>query len=370
MAGNILIALFVLFSLIRLAYFIFFFSRIWRLRTERQAPEWLPPVSVLVCAKNEAANLRDHLKLLLIQQYPRFEVIVVDDQSEDDSLRELELYQKRNKNLRIISIKPGFNKPWPGKKFAVLQAVKAATYEHIVVTDADCRPDSFHWLSRLMAHQLSETRMVLGYGPFQEHPGMLNRLIRYENLHTAMQYFSYALAGLPYMGVGRNLAFRKEDYLNWKPSAASLAIASGDDDLFVNAFASASNTELCADKETFMYSEPERTYIGWLRQKTRHIRAGEFYKPVHKRLLGLYGLSYSGMYFSFLMLVLLQFELKWVVPYLLLWQLLALGLSLRAFKVFQAMNLALWFPVTDLLLAIQGLIVYLLALTKKSDRWK
>ncbi len=348
----------------------FFFSRIWRLRTERQAPQWLPPVSVVVCAKNEAGNLRDHLKLLLIQQYPGFEVIVVDDQSEDDSLHELELYQKRNKNLRVISVKPGFKKPWPGKKFAILQGVKAASYDHIVVTDADCRPDSFNWLSKLMGHHLSGTRIVLGYGPFQEHPGMLNRLIRYENLHTAIQYFSYALAGKPYMGVGRNMAFRKEDYLKWKPSESSLSIASGDDDLFVNATASSSNTEVCADKETFMYSEPKRTYTGWLRQKTRHLRAGAFYKPAHRQLLGLYGLSFSGMYICFMALVFLQYELKWVVPYLLFWQLLAVLLILRAFKVFQAMSLVFWFPVTDLLLSIHGVIIYLLVVTKRSDRWK
>ena len=102
--------------------------------------------------------------------------------------------------------------------------------------------------------------IVLGYGAYKKYPGILNKLIRFETFHTALQYFSYALAGKPYMGVGRNLSYRKEAFLRNKGFSAINHIPSGDDDLFINMIATKTNTAIVIDKEAHTLSEPHKTW--------------------------------------------------------------------------------------------------------------
>jgi len=169
--------------------------------------------------------------------------------------------------------------------------IKEAKYEIVLLTDADCVPASEFWMQKMQDGYHNGIEVVLGYSPYKRSPGFLNKIIRFDTFHTALQYFSYALAGLPYMGVGRNLSYKKDVFLRNKGFSAINHLPGGDDDLFINKVATAKNTAIVVDPDTFTLSEPKKTFGEWYKQKTRHYSTAKYYKPLHKFLLGMYSFS-------------------------------------------------------------------------------
>ncbi|GAB4498747.1 MAG: glycosyltransferase [Saprospiraceae bacterium] len=265
------------------------------------------PISVIICARNEADNLRRFLPKILEQEYPgEWEVVVVDDASEDDTPAVLQFFQGKTPRLRVVRIS---EKKQPGKKHALAQGIAAAKSDSLLLTDADCEPASPHWLARMAAalNEKPKTEIVLGYGPMREGKGWLNGWSRFETAHTAIQYFSFALAGMPYMGVGRNLAFKRQVYERAGGFAAHADLPSGDDDLLVNGAAHARNTAICLHPEAFMFSESKKTWRGWARQKRRHLTAGHRYQTRHQAVLTLLSLSHTLHFFLLAVLLLAGF---------------------------------------------------------------
>lgn len=265
------------------------------------------PISVIICARNETDNLRRFLPKILAQEYSgEWEVVVVDDASEDDTPAILQFFQEKNSRLRVLRIA---EKKQPGKKHALAQGIAAAKFDSLLLTDADCEPASPHWLARMAAAlgEKPETEIVLGYGPMREGKGWLNSWSRFETAHTAIQYFSFALAGMPYMGVGRNLAFKRQVYERAGGFAAHADLPSGDDDLLVNAAAHARNTAICLHSEAFMFSESKKNWRDWARQKRRHLTAGHRYRPRHQAVLTLLSLSHTLHFFLLAVLLLAGF---------------------------------------------------------------
>ena len=242
------------------------------------------PLSVVICARNEEENLRQYLPKILAQDYPTFEVILVNDYSEDDTKWLLRDLSAQHPNLKVVEIAEHVRLKH-GKKFAVTLGIKAAQYEHLVFTDADCIPQSDQWLKHMGSSFDGGEEIVLGYSPYFKKPGLLNALIRFETFHTAMSYLSYALRGNAYMGVGRNLAYTKSLFFRGKGFAAHMHIASGDDDLFVNQNATPHNTVICIHPEAQVWSAPKTTFSTYGKQKTRHAGASKAYKASHRRML-------------------------------------------------------------------------------------
>jgi glycosyltransferase involved in cell wall biosynthesis len=252
----------------------------------------LPGVTIVVCAHNEHMNLRDLVPFLASQDYPDFEVLVMDDRSTDDTDRLLEELAVDYPNVRTIRVDKEYGHVTP-KKYALTIALKKAQYPIVLLTDADCRPTSRNWL-RLMiaAGQEKQKQVVLGFSPYVRYPGLLNFLIRSETLSTAVQYLSLALAGKPYMGVGRNLSYSKDLFFGNKGFYSHMNVLGGDDDLFINEVATAQNTTVSLHSDTFMWSEPKHSWREWSRQKRRHLNVGKFYKWGDKFRLGLIALSH------------------------------------------------------------------------------
>lgn len=355
---------------IQVAYYLFFFLRLNFVRSFKGLPEFLPPASVVICARNEAANLRQNLKVVLIQQYPQFEVIVVNDGSTDDTLDVLAEYYKRNTNMKLISLPAGGDRPYAGKKLALKKGIEAASFDTIVVTDADCRPSTTAWLAKMVGAYLHDTKIVLGHSPFEKQPGLLNKLIRYENFITALQYFGFAAAGLPYMGVGRNLSYRKSLFEGFKGFDKKPGLVSGDDDLFINAVATGKNTTLCIDKDAFMVTRPESTIQAWLNQKRRHLRTGFSYKWHHQLLLFLFALGKFAFYTTFI--VALTTSKPWylaagVFTGVVLLQTL---ISWRIFTKLGVGDLKIFSPILDIAYSFYLLLIFFLLLLKPKDHWK
>jgi len=249
-----------------------------------QGGSW-PPVSVIICAKDEETNLEKNLPAVLNQDYPDYEVIVVNHGSADDSDMVLKRLQQQHDHLKTTEIKRD-QKFTHGKKLAVTVGIKKATHEWLLFTDADCYPTTRNWIRSMARHFDDKTSVVLGYGGYQPRGGFLNALIRFDTLTIALQYFSYALRGFPYMGVGRNLAYRKSAFFHNKGFAGHYHIESGDDDLFVNQTAVKANTRVEISHDSIVLSEPHYTFTNWFKQKTRHLTTAPFYKsPTRWRLI-------------------------------------------------------------------------------------
>lgn len=308
----------ILLTAIQVFYYLYFFRRVayYKNEPEKESSQQ-HPVSVIICARDEDRNLAINLPGVLVQEYATtHEVIVVNDNSVDDSRYVLEELQKTFKQLQIVELSQEA-KGIAGKKFPLSIGIKEAKHEIVLLTDADCVPATEHWLQKMQAAFGENTEVVLGYGAYQKAPGFLNKAIRFETFHTALQYMGYALAGKPYMGVGRNLAYKKALFFKNKGFSSINHIPSGDDDLFINQVATKSNTQVVVDPAAFTLSKAKSTWKDWKRQKNRHYSTGKYYKKSHQFLLGLYTASFF-LFYPMLVASVVFFDWRWsLIPLLL-----------------------------------------------------
>lgn len=326
-------------------------------------------VSVIICAKNESAQLKKNLPLILEQDYSEFEVIVVNDCSEDDSADYLYAMAVQYSKLQIRDIKQG-SKLIQGKKYPLTLGIKAASYDKVLLTDADCSPVSNQWIHSMMGTYTNDKEIVLGYAPYEKKEGFLNKCIRFDTFYSALQYLSFAKSGLPYMGVGRNLSYVKKLFFANNVFVKRPELFSGDDDLFVNAVAQGSNTTVQLAKESFMISEPKTTWEGWAHQKYRHLSTARYYRSIHKFLLALLPTVHVAFY-AFLILTILyspfwQYALillcgRWIIEGLIFYP---------AMKRLNEKDIFLLFPLFDLLLCVYYIRFISPALVTKTPKWK
>ncbi len=365
----ILFYLFIGVVAIQLFYFLVVFGKFAYAKLQKSAPKKIP-ISVIVCAKNEEENVAKFIPILAEQDYPDFEIILIDDASSDSTLDLFEEFEKQYSNIRLVKVvnNEAF---WGNKKFALTLGIKAAKKEYLLFTDADCYPTSKDWIKEMSSNFTTEKTIVLGYGAYEKIAGsFLNKLIRFETLLTAVQYFSWAKMGHPYMGVGRNLAYKKEDFFNVNGFIDHMKIRSGDDDLFINQAAKGSNTTICFSPKSITYSQPKNTLKDWFIQKRRHVSTAQFYKAFDRMQLG--GFYASQLLFMGLSIVLLAFQYQWIVVvsligfrYLFSW--LTLGFAAGKLKEKDVMY---WFPILEWSLIVLQLNVYLTNLFSKPVHWK
>lgn len=307
----ILLALLALVVFVQLLYYWMIYSRLAFFKQKNEFARNDQPVSVIVCARDEYYNLKENLPKLLQQDYPVFEVVVVNHGSEDDTQYLLRDMALDFPNLKIVNVPQDLNF-FTGKKFPLSIGIKSASYEILLFTDADCVPASNQWIRKMAANFTGETEIVLGYGAYARQGGILNRLIRFDTLRIAMNYLSFAKAGIPYMGVGRNMAYRKSLFYRQNGFISHYRIPSGDDDLFVNKAATSTNTRIEIGKETQTFSKPNQHFSQWIRQKRRHLVSGGLYKTSHIIFLGIFAVSQSLFWILSIGLAILWY-LPWVV---------------------------------------------------------
>lgn len=367
----ILPALFSIFLLLQLYYLLFVYRKlkVYKIKGLKEDSEY-PPLSVIVCARNEESNLRMYLSEILEQEYPLYEVIVVNDCSSDDSNWVLKEFKQRYKHLRTIDISENVHTRH-GKKFAVTLGVKGASHEHLILTDADCYPQSNQWLKYMAQEFKGDVEIVLGYSPYTRLKGLLNKYIRYETFQTAINYLGYALKRNAYMGVGRNLAYTKKLFFKGRGFATHMHIPSGDDDLFVNQNATRSNVAICIHPDAMVWSNPKSTYRAYLRQKKRHFGAGSAYRSKHKFMLSMQALGFIFFYLSAILVLILQ-------PYF--WPIVAVGYVARSLlqaiiyiplmKKLHVRELIIWLPALEIFHFLYISYMGFTSLFRKNVHWK
>lgn len=302
---------FILASVVQLFYYLRYFRLLAFYRKKERRSLREHAVSVVICARDEADELEVNLPGVLVQSYKStHEVVLVNDNSQDDTKYLLDGLYKQFRQLHIVELKQEAMHI-PGKKFPLSVGIKSAKHEVLLLTDADCIPSSEHWLKKMQDGFAHDIEIVLGYGAYKKRKGLLNKIVRFDAFHTALQYLSSALAGSPYMGVGRNLAYKKELFYRQKGFAAHHHLPGGDDDLFINATATSSNTAVVIDPEAFTYSTPPVSWSTWMAQKERHNSTGKYYKWQHRLMLGIYMTSHF-IYYPLFILSLLTFDYRWV----------------------------------------------------------
>ena len=367
--GNIIFLVFCVITFIQLFYYLFFFLRLAIHKTEAKNVSQTHPVSVIICARDEAANLVKNLPGALVQKYKTtHEVIVVNDNSLDESKYILEEYQREFKQLQLVELKQEA-RFIPGKKFPLSVGIKTAKHEIVLLTDADCVPASEFWIEKMQDGFKDGIEIVLGYGAMHKKKGFFNKMVRWETFHTALQYLSYAKSGMAYMGVGRNLSYKKSVFFRHKGFSAHNHVPGGDDDLFINNAATKKNTTIVIDKDSFTLSAPATSWKQWIRQKRRHYTTSKYYKPLHKFLLGLYAFSLFLFYPLFI-----------VSLFIFSWKLTLIAFAIRfivqAFVIFKTTNkldekdLFPWFVFFDVWMFFYYLFFSGSLFTKPVKKWK
>lgn len=289
--AKLIFLIFCIITFIQLFYYLFFFLRLALFKSPSKSISQTHPVSVIICSRDEAANLVKNLPGALVQKYrTTHEVIVVDDNSLDESKYIIEEFQRKFRQLQFVELKQEA-RFIPGKKYPLSVGIKTAKHEIVLLTDADCVPASEFWIEKMQEGFTDGIEIVLGYGAMHKTKGLLNKLVRWETFHTALQYLSYAKSGITYMGVGRNLSYKKSVFFRHKGFSAHNHVPGGDDDLFINKAATKTNTTIVVDKDAFTLSAAPKTWKQWISQKKRHYTTSKYYKTGHKFLLGLYALS-------------------------------------------------------------------------------
>jgi glycosyltransferase involved in cell wall biosynthesis len=362
-----LLYIFLISLFIQLVFFLLIFSRLAFFKQKNPILKEHKGVSIIVAAHNEIENLKKLIPVLLAQNYIDFEIILADDRSEDgteDFIRK----KFTDQRLSLIRIDEADKNTNP-KKNALSKAIALSSKEIILLTDADCMPLSNEWISEMIRPIHEGKEIVLGYSQYEYKPGLLNLLIRYETFYTAVQYFSLALTGNPYMGVGRNLCYLKKTFLENKGFEGHQHITGGDDDLFIRDISKKDNVGICLSKAGQTASIPKTDFNSWLIQKRRHLSAGRHYKAKDRMILSLLSLSQILFWISLFALTILHVDLSFIIIGFLLRT--SVFIAIFALILNKLEDRIKWYvlPFLDLFYVIYYIAAGLMTLSSKNIRW-
>ena len=350
-----------------LFYYLYFFVRV--LGGQKKGDGFKRSVSVIICARNEADNLSQGLVKILQQDYPHYEVILVDDGSDDETQEIMQDAANTYPFVHFYRLDIDKN-IYPGKKYALDFGIRKANNEIILVTDADCEPVGNSWIAKMLEPFDNKTDLVLGFGPYYKRDSIQNRVARYECIYTAIKYFSFAKAGIPYMGVGRNMAYKKQAFLDNNGFDSHIHVPSGDDDLFVREIAKKGNTKIQLDKASFMWSEAAIGWRAFVRQKHRHLSVGFYYKPLLKIMLGIDMLSVYTFIASFILLLITNKLSKFLIIILMCKLLVHTILFALVYRKMHYRCNALLTPLVDFLHIISYFYISIKVLINKTIIWR
>ena len=364
---TVLLYTFVALAVIQILYYFSFLSFLFHKSSKKK--ENTVPISVIVCAKNEAENLKNLIPKILQQEYSSFELVLINDASTDHTLEILEKFKEHDSRIKIVNVENN-EAFWGNKKYALTLGIKAASNDYLLFTDADCVPASNQWIQKMSLEFSDKKSIVLGYGKYESRKNsFLNLLVRYETLLTAIQYFSYAKLGSPYMAVGRNLAYKREEFYRVKGFINHIQVRSGDDDLFIRDAATKQNTTISIEPESFTISKAPKSFTEWFRQKRRHISTAKHYKFKHRFLLGLFFIS------KFLFLTLTPILFFWLpievmlsttIAYFIL-NYIIIGVSAKKLKETQV---TYFLPFLEIFLVLFQITIFIANTISKPTHWK
>jgi glycosyltransferase involved in cell wall biosynthesis len=351
---------------IKLAYWILIFVRsAFYDYNKAEKSGTLPGVSVVICYKNEKNTIDNTIRDILLQQYPEFEIIAVNDCSTDGS----DEIVGNMKDPKLVSITVSAD--MHGKKLALSEGISHSRYDHILVTDADCRPASVHWIQRMAATLMNEkASVVAGFSPMEPANTFIGRFSAFETLMTALQYMSYALAGIPYMATGRNMMYKKSVFHKYADTLY-FSTPAGDDDMLIQNAAVHEKTGLCFHRDAWVYTFPKKDAASFLKQKLRHISVAGRYRPIHQLMLSVFAFSLITCYVGAVLMwlagwadwqhILFIMIIKWTIQTM---------IHFRFYRMTDSSFYAFTFPFWELCLATYYITLGVFSLFRRPVSWK
>ncbi|MCB0685208.1 MAG: glycosyltransferase [Saprospiraceae bacterium] len=361
--GDVVFILTLVCFLLQLSYWSFFLFQFEKNTKPLLPTSVLPPISVVICARNEEDNLRKNLPRVLEQIYPEFEVILVDHNSSDGTANFIHQLLKQYRHLHYIH----FCDQATGKRNALIHGLKNCTYDHILLTDADCYPISQNWIMKMCAPFGNGVDIILGAAPLIGEKSMLSRFSQIEAAQIYLQYAAATFSHFSYMGVGRNMAYKKNRYLSFDQKAFKNLIG-GDDDLFVSANASLT-ISLVNDEDAMMYSTAQKSWSEYYKQKHRHVSVSWKYTWLQKIYLAVFSGSHwcltllwviSWYYQTYFWTISILFLLKTIISFFVL---------KRLARAFLSKCTLIELLITELIYLVHYPIIGFYLLSKPPKRW-
>ncbi|MFP4470113.1 MAG: glycosyltransferase [Bacteroidales bacterium] len=354
-------------ALIQLFYFWFIFSRLAFYKSRNIPTDDMPPVSIVITASNQYRSLRDNLPALFEQDYSDFEVVVVNDNSDDDTDELLKSLSGKYPKLKVVELTQSLN--WfRGRKFPLSLGIKSSANELLMLTDADCVPAGRHWLRQMVSAYKSGTCVVLGYASWKSN-SRINKWLRFTAFYDALMYLSMALAGVPFKGIGRNLSYKKSLFYAHKGFSSHYIIDAGDDELFVNRTASRKNTVIRPDPEAQVFSTRADGFSAWFKTERTRLLIRRFFRWKHRFALQLFNLSNFLFHSLFVILLVLGVSPLIILGIFLLRfisQMIIFGLSQKRLS---EKKLLLLSPVFEFALILIDFLIWLMLIFTKKKKW-
>ncbi|WP_114757322.1 glycosyltransferase [Flavobacterium sp. AG291] len=366
---NIIFYVFIAVVVTQLVYYLIIFGKFAFAQAQEITPKKVP-VSVIVCAKNDAEKVKNLVPVLAEQDYPDFEIVLIDNASSDETLDIFEEFEKQYSNIRLVKVENN-EAFWGNKKYALTLGIKAAKKDYLLFIDANCYPTSNEWITAMTSRFTTNRTIVLGYGAYEKvKNSFVNKIIRFDNMLTATQYFSWAKIGKPFSGDGRNLAYKKEEFFKVNGYIEHMNIRLGEDSLFLNQASTKSNTTLCYAPESFTYTQAKKSFSSWRKQKRKQVFTTKFFSTFDKFQLRFFFLTQLSFFALMAVLFALQYNWMFMVPvvavrYLGSW--LTLGYSAAKLK---EKDTVYWYPVIEIILTFTQLNVFFTNLFSKPAHWK
>ena len=337
--------LFALGLLILCLYYGIFFFRLGRYKGPSRkknspSPAKLPPVSVVLAAQNDGDWLRQNLVYLLEQDYPDFEVVVVDYLSTDETQYILRLLAQNYSRLKVVTLTNNAN-GYQGLKYPFSIGIKTAQNDILLLAEPECIPmdtTQFNWIRSMVSGYVHDhIDIVLGYCGIAYKPSLFNWLQQYDNLLYSVEYLGSAILRAPFTGNGRNLSYRRSLFLKNDGFIYHYNIPDGADDMFVNQNARPRNTAVVLSPESFTLVQPQPTLRQWHLYRRHRVSTHSFYSlPLKlRRLLPPLGIL---LFYLFGALLLALAALPWQIlaaalALKLAWQIVATAAAARRLAV-------------------------------------
>ena len=366
---NIIFYVFIAVVVLQLVYYLGVFGKFAFAKPQQVTPKRLS-VSVIVCAKNDAERVKELVPVLAAQNYPDFELVLIDNASSDETLDVFEEFEKQYRNIRLVKVENN-EAFWGNKKYALTLGIKAASKDYLVFTDADCYPTSPDWITNMTSQFTLNKTIILGYSAYEKQAkSFLNKIIRYDAVLRATQQFAWAKIGRPFTGNGRNLAYKKDEFFKRNGYINHMNILTGEDALFINDAAEKKNTATCYTPESFTYSKAKKNFKSWIKEKRKAAFTASFFKPFDRFQLKLFTLLQAAFFVLMIVLLALQFNWMFLVPVIVVRYIAGWITMAQSAAKLKEKDTVYWYPVMEIIIIFTQLYVYVANLTSKPVHWK
>ncbi len=348
-------------TLLQLLYYFVIYARFSFSKKKKAVAMQQVPVSVIVVVKDAANSLLKFLPRMMSQHYSQFELVIVNDQSHDLSELLVKEYQSQYSNIKLVDLESAVT-TIRGSKFALSMGIRCATYEHLLFTDVECYPTSSHWLEKMAENFVSQKQIVLGYSSYEKRNNLFNRLLHYDNLHNAVQYFSLAMCHSTYRGDLRNLAFTKSLFYAQKGFASHNHISCGEEDIFISRAATKQNTAVEFSADSIVLLQHKVPYSFWKNHKMGLYYTRSKNTLKNRILLGFYAILNLLFYVALVLAILgslsnkpLLFTILGIAAVRFISQYLVYGLAAHKLKEKQVLPFLIFY---DIIFAVMNPLYY------------